>query len=93
MNSRILIPIMAKESQKEKTWFLDVTDKGIKELIELKNSLSGLVEGVTIAALDSEIYKSVEGLAYNSLQNDLRRTNIKNKTRQRDLTHKRHRRR
>ena len=46
------IPVEVNKKKKVKTWYLDVTNLGLEELISLKNELSG----VSVSCLDAVIY-------------------------------------
>ena len=54
------IPIEAKKKEKRKTWYLDVTNLGLEELITLKSELTGL----SISCLDAVIYERTISSAF-----------------------------
>ena len=60
------IPIIVKVNNKDKTWYLDVSDLNLSELIDLKNELVG-TKGRSIQYLDAIIHDEI-GYDYNDFK-------------------------
>ena len=91
MNMKI-IPIMVKEGDTEGVWYMDVSNLGLRELLELRGDLKGTISN-SIAAIDSIVSTSyISDNAYNSLENSYKRKSIKSKKRKNDSLYKYHRR-
>ena len=92
MNDKLMIPIMVKEGKVEKTWYMDVSNLGLSELLSLRENLKGTI-GTSIVAIDKLISTEyVSDYGYNKLQNTFKRNDRRKKTRKKELTHKYHRR-
>lgn len=91
MNKRTIIPIKFKEKemQREETWFIDITCLRLEELIKLKKNLEGFDMVNSVAIIDKVIYTNCIGdLAYNRLQNNIRRNNIRRKRKKQKILNK-----
>ena len=60
------IPIIVKVNNKDKTWYLDVSNLSLSELIDLKNELVG-TKGRSIQYLDAIIHDEI-GYDYNDFK-------------------------
>ena len=60
------IPIIVKVNNKDKTWYLDVSNLSLSELIDLKNELVG-TKGHSIQYLDAIIHDEI-GYDYNDFK-------------------------
>lgn len=52
------IPIEVKRKRKDETWFLDISNLSLSELIKLKNELIGISE-ISIPQIDKIIYDEI----------------------------------
>lgn len=86
--NRIFIPVMVMTDKKMEVAYMDVSNLGLSELLELKEKLKGTIDR-SIAAIDSVLYNNhLSDKAYTSLANNYNRTRIRKKERHNSSSNK-----
>ena len=90
MDSKKMIPIIVKEGNVENTWYMDISQLNLSQLLNLREILKG-TNNCSVAAIDANVINN-DCISDNKLKNTFRRETRRKNAKIRDLSHKYHRR-